>query len=551
MSTMVSLYFQVSFFIFLAFVLFRFVLCLSDYRVLFTSEQQKLKLGYLLFSLGILLPMLMEFFPKQALPTSIFEFYTPQVFQNIELGRDLSRPSVQSISAEFQGVQLSWPNLLQIFVFLSIMFGILSLIVRALQLRSYLAKLPRIKRIGSLELKVDDRPIIPFAAQLFSHLYVVFPQGLLTSQKTLTAVLCHELQHIRQRDTLWIYLIELTKKIFIWNPAAHFWSRILEDQQEFACDEALIGHEKISPKAYGRYLWEVASFSMGSRNMLAGTTSMFLRPDRNALKRRIKMLTRYKKNSFRRGTFFLISLGTLSVLITTAIMAKGVVSDRNISREEAQRLVETTSQKLKFPLVLDDLVLDKLNKFATTQEGRKFMKASLERMKEHRSLIEEKLSKKNLPQALLAIPIVESGFQNLNGPRADGEFAKPKGKPSKGFNLEGESLAPGYRGAGLWMFIPETAKTYGLRVSKDVDDRNDVEKETDAAVHYLSDLKEEFGDWPLAIAAYNHGSKKVRKAIEKGGSKNAWELARKKEINEYLSGVAAAMIVMNNPQILD
>jgi membrane-bound lytic murein transglycosylase D len=97
---------------------------------------------------------------------------------------------------------------------------------------------------------------------------------------------------------------------------------------------------------------------------------------------------------------------------------------------------------------------------------------------------------------------------------------------------------------GLWQFIPATARRYGLKVSETSDERLNVEKSTRAAARYLRDLYQRFGDWPLALAAYNSGENAVQKAIARGGSNDFEELSRRKllpaETRVYVPAILAA-----------
>jgi membrane-bound lytic murein transglycosylase D len=78
---------------------------------------------------------------------------------------------------------------------------------------------------------------------------------------------------------------------------------------------------------------------------------------------------------------------------------------------------------------------------------------------------------------------------------------------------------------GLWQFMYPTGKMYGLEVSSVIDDRCDVYKSTDAASRYLRDLYKIYGNWELALAAYNCGPGNVNKAIRRSGGKtNYWQL---------------------------
>lgn len=77
---------------------------------------------------------------------------------------------------------------------------------------------------------------------------------------------------------------------------------------------------------------------------------------------------------------------------------------------------------------------------------------------------------------------------------------------------------------GPWQFMPATARGYGLRVDRFVDERTDYNKSTHAAARYLLDLYKEFNDWLLVIAAYNGGAGRVERAIRESGSHDFWKL---------------------------
>lgn len=98
---------------------------------------------------------------------------------------------------------------------------------------------------------------------------------------------------------------------------------------------------------------------------------------------------------------------------------------------------------------------------------------------------------------------------------------------------------------GLWQLMPATARRYGLRVDTVRDDRADVDKATHAAARYLRDLHLRFGDWALALAAYNTGEDAVERAMERGGSRDFWILSQRKllpaETRAYVPAVLAAL----------
>ncbi len=101
--------------------------------------------------------------------------------------------------------------------------------------------------------------------------------------------------------------------------------------------------------------------------------------------------------------------------------------------------------------------------------------------------------------------------------------------------------------SGLWQFILTTGKQYGLEVNSLVDERQDPVKASYAAAHYLSDLYGIFGDWTLAIAAYNCGPENVNKAIHRAGESDFWRIYPylPRETRGYIPAFIAANYIMN------
>ncbi len=105
-----------------------------------------------------------------------------------------------------------------------------------------------------------------------------------------------------------------------------------------------------------------------------------------------------------------------------------------------------------------------------------------------------------LPLALIYVSMIESGYD-------------PYDKSHAG-------------AVGLWQFLPENSRIYGLRVDAWIDERKDPEKSTEAVMHYFGDLKERFGAWPLALAAFNAGYGAVLRSMQKYNTNDYWELCR-------------------------
>ena len=214
----------------------------------------------------------------------------------------------------------------------------------------------------------------------------------------------------------------------------------------------------------------------------------------------------------------------------TAVAAKSVVRNAKISLSRAQELGEIAAKSTDFPIVVNERVLTQLNRYVSTRGGRDSIRKALKRMKSYQPMLDAKSAEHNVPLELLALPIVESGYRNLSAAH------NPKSKA-----------------AGLWQFIPGTARGFGLRVDQKVDERLDEHKATDAAMRYLAGLKLKFQDWHLALLGYNAGESRVQKGIESTGSRDAFEIieAGFKGDKHYLSRTIAAVIILKNPSLLE
>jgi len=395
------------------------------------------------------------------------------------------------------------------------------------KLRKILASTYLYKRIKGLSIEISDTVLVPFSFWVPGKSGVVLPVFMLANREEQRISLKHEIQHHRQRDTQWIYLIWMYRILFFWNPVIFVWNKLISEVQEFACDEALVDQKRVSSQAYADCLLQVAKRAQGQSGGLACATGLLFLTDESLLKRRIiKMFqSKQKKRSYT------LTLATFAFCIVAGVAAASnqLIQDRRISLSEAQAMSKIANQGSEFPIVVNDLVLKQLNRYVGTPEGRDFMKNSLARMENHKAFILAKLEEYQVPSELLAVPIVESGFRNL-------------------------SQSPNQRhGAGLWMFIKSTARNFGLRVDDEVDERLNIELETDAAMRYLSSENLRFKSWELALLAYNIGGKAVQQGIDKIGSRDAWALVRAGVENDkdYLPRVIAAMIIMKNPRSIE
>ena len=138
-----------------------------------------------------------------------------------------------------------------------------------------------------------------------------------------------------------------------------------------------------------------------------------------------------------------------------------------------------------------------------------------------------RVEERGMPAELALLPVIESAF--------DPFASSPAGA------------------AGIWQFMPATAKYVGLRQDWWVDDRRDIVAATDAALDYLSKLQQRFdGDWLLALAAYNAGSARVNKAIRlnrsQGKPVDFWHLPLPEETRGYVPKLIALRAIISNPE---
>jgi hypothetical protein len=168
-----------------------------------------------------------------------------------------------------------------------------------------------------------------------------------------------------------------------------------------------------------------------------------------------------------------------------------------------------------------------VNYYTATQGGRRTMTIGIERSNSYLDMARAEFRRAGVPEDLVWLALVESVWN-----------------PS--------AVSPAAAG-GIWQFIPKTATEYGLRVASGNDERADPLKQTRVAATYLRDLYTIFGDWALAMAAYNSGEPRVMDAIVKNGRANFWELYDKqllpKETRDYVPKILAAIKVAGQADI--
>jgi membrane-bound lytic murein transglycosylase D len=176
------------------------------------------------------------------------------------------------------------------------------------------------------------------------------------------------------------------------------------------------------------------------------------------------------------------------------------------------------------PLTVNDPVLAYLNYFKTPR-GSAIVETGLRRAGRYRAMVQRVLQDEGMPQDLIYLAQAESAFQ-------------PQALSKAGAR-------------GMWQFMSYAGHKYGLQKSWWLDERQDPEKATHAAARDLRDLYAQFGDWYLAMAAYNSGAGTVQHAIERTGYSDFWELYRRnvlpKETQNYVPIILALTLISKDP----
>jgi membrane-bound lytic murein transglycosylase D len=191
----------------------------------------------------------------------------------------------------------------------------------------------------------------------------------------------------------------------------------------------------------------------------------------------------------------------------------------------AKVAAELKTTQSDFPLVINNYVAGYISYFTNSPAGHAHLLRSLERAGKYKDMIQKNLRDQGVPQDLIYLAVAESGFQ----PQA----------------LNARSGA-----GGMWQFMPFQG-AYGLARNGYVDERFDPEKSSIAYAKYMKSLYNQFGDWYLAMAAYDWGPGYVQRAVMKTGYADFWELYRRGvlpgETKNYVPGIIAAIIMAKNP----
>ncbi|WBL41641.1 LysM peptidoglycan-binding domain-containing protein [Algoriphagus halophytocola] len=187
--------------------------------------------------------------------------------------------------------------------------------------------------------------------------------------------------------------------------------------------------------------------------------------------------------------------------------------------DEIDQRIKAMDHEMAFEL--NDRIFSFIQYF--TVRNRDYTKMVLARKEQFFPMFDQTMAKHEMPLEIKYLSIIESGL--------DPQIRSRVGA------------------MGLWQFMPATGRMYGMEVSSDIDDRMDPELSTEAAAKYLKSLYRMFGDWEVAMAAYNCGPGNVRKAIRRsGGKKTFWGIYNylPRETRSYVPQVQAMLYILNH-----
>lgn len=192
-------------------------------------------------------------------------------------------------------------------------------------------------------------------------------------------------------------------------------------------------------------------------------------------------------------------LGFNSILVTvqssTSSLAEKFKNKSSLTQQQVAQIIKQSMPNNPLHIQATPEVVKQINKIRKNAGQRKYMQLTLDRMQKYKSTITAEFKKQAAPIDLIALPIIETHYQDL---------PQSKNKLSNA--------------AGLWQLIPSTARHYGLTVKKGNDERLNPALATRAAIHYLKEMHDQFNDWNLAIMSYNQGEGNTHHEIKRTGS---------------------------------
>jgi membrane-bound lytic murein transglycosylase D len=203
----------------------------------------------------------------------------------------------------------------------------------------------------------------------------------------------------------------------------------------------------------------------------------------------------------------------------------GQASAAELARAREQIGTDERAVSFDIPVTVNESVISMVATFISRDSVRERFAQGLARAGRFLPMIRSIFEREGLPGDLAYVAMIESSFKTSAHSRA--------------------------RAHGVWQFIASTGRRYGLKSNRALDERSDPVKSTAAAAKYFRDLYDIFGDWYLAMAAYDSGEGRVARAISRVGSDSYWDLCRAgalpRETRLYVPSVIAAALIAKNP----
>ena len=230
---------------------------------------------------------------------------------------------------------------------------------------------------------------------------------------------------------------------------------------------------------------------------------------------------------------WLLIIQIIIILLAFPAFASEVNLYNPVGQVEQTKISSLPEERINTPKIVSDYNSNELAVKAVEKNINLFTKRIrekfslwLSRSGKYIELMKEILKEENIPEEIVFIPLIESGFSPY-------------------------ACSPA-SAVGYWQFIASTGKKYGLKINWWMDERRDPVKSTVAAANYFKDLYEMFGSWKLAMAAYNAGEGKILKALNRTNTDDYWSLLDTKyirgETKDYVPKFIAASMIANSPQ---
>ena len=197
-----------------------------------------------------------------------------------------------------------------------------------------------------------------------------------------------------------------------------------------------------------------------------------------------------------------------------------LVIDSTLAEHIPELIKDVDFSTFEMPIEINERVLKQL--YHLVHRVPKFVQRSLNRKVQYDSLVLTEIREREMPKELQFLALVESGYKTSATSHASA--------------------------GGIWQFIPSTGRRYGLQLNWWLDERRSPEKSTKAALNYLKDLHNRFGDWYLAMASYNAGEGRIARAMKKANSRNYWDLELPRETMNYVPRIIAATLIGTYPE---